>query len=147
MSSLLVTESDFIPIAVYYTVTKNRFGAKFVKVLDEKKAKALLADPTTADKVQTLNTKWRQQTWSAQQQLFANSNQYHPETGKSDTDWTMFSDQQLKSCLVDWDLADDDGRPYPVSGELIDQLHASIANEMLLQYRKAIMLDDASVGE
>jgi hypothetical protein len=144
--SLLVREDDFIPITVYYTSTTNSKGVTFVKVLEEKKAKEWLADPGKSDKVRALNTKWKQQTWSAQQQLFANSNSYNPVKGQHETDWTLFSDQQLKTCLIDWDMTDEEGRVYPVSPEIIDNLCAPVANELLFLYRRAIMLDDEDAG-
>ncbi len=142
MPSLFVSEEDLISLTVYYTISVNKKGAKFVNVLEAAKAKQALQDPQQADKIITLNAKAKQQTWAMQQKLFSESSVYNPSKGEKETDFALFSDLQLKSAIVEWDVADEEGRPYPVTPELIDNLPAAIANELLMQYRRAISTED-----
>ena len=144
--SLLVQDKDLINIAVQYTVTQNKYGVKFIKVLDDKKAKEMLSLPDTAAKVKVLNTKWRQQTWLAQNELFSECTIYNPSTGNRDVDWTKFRDAQLKSFLVDWDLTDDTGRAYPVSEETINHLHAAVATALSNKYAEATSMEEGDAG-
>lgn len=147
MPSLFASDEDLINLTVHYTFTINKKGANFVKVLNEEQAKAMLQDPKKADAVKTLNAKARQQTWAMQQRLFAESSVYNPAKGEKETDFALFTDFQLKSAIVDWDATDPDGRSYPVTPELIDQLPAAIANELIIQYRKAISTEDGEGNE
>ena len=140
--SLLVQEQDLINIIVHYTVATNKFNCKFVKVLDENNAKELLSTPEGAAKVKMLNTKWKPQTWQAQNELFANSTVYNPSNGAAEVNWSKFRDSQLKQCLVDWDLTDDSGRAVPVTADNINMLHASVANALSNKYAEATSLDE-----
>lgn len=143
--SLLVGQEDLIPITLFYSSLKNKYGCTVVRVLDEKKAKEMLALPDASGKVKILNTKWRPQTWKDQNLLFKNSTVYNPSTGSRDVDWSIFRHQQLVQCLVDWDIADDANRPVPVTEDNINMLHASIANALSNKYAEVISLDEEEV--
>jgi hypothetical protein len=140
--SLLIEDNDLIDIKVYYRARKSKSGAKRVEVLTPEKAKEMLADDEKKDQVDEANFKCKQPAWADQNRLFADSSRYNPQTGKETTDWSVYSDLQLKSSIVDWDLKDDNDREIPVSEDYIDRLPANIASEILAQYRKAVLIGD-----
>ncbi len=71
----------------------------------------------------------------------ADSKTYNKVSGAEDTDWTVFSDIQLKTCLVDWDLQNEKGEVLPVTSDIINNLHANVANALLSKYRQITSLD------
>ena len=142
MPSLFVSEESLINVAVYYMHVTNKRGVSLVKTMDETKAKALLQDPAKADKVKTVNGRFKPPTWSSQQKLFGQSARYNPAVGQNETDWSVFSDLQLKENLVAWDITDEDGREVPVTPERIDALPANIANDLLAGYRQSMSVDN-----
>jgi hypothetical protein len=144
--SLLVGDKDLLTLVVYYSISTNKAGYKYVKVLSDKKAKELLKDDVKAKEVNALTTKWRPQTWQAQNDLFYNSKVINSVTQKPDIDWTKFRDAQMKHCLVDWDLSDDEGRPYPVTEENINSLHSAVANALSNLYAEATAIDEDEMG-
>jgi hypothetical protein len=145
--SLFLGEDDLLDIAIYYHSGKNSKGVRFLKILDEAKAKEWLQSPEKSHKVETLNAKFRQPTWASQQQMFSKSFVYNPGTGKKETEWTLYSDIELKANLVEWDVVDRDGRKLPVRAESIDSLPAAIANELLIRYRSLLAVEDDEMGE
>ena len=140
---LLLDQSDLIPITVYYSEKVNKHGARIFRVINEDKAKAALADPLKAPDIKVLKTKFRQQSWEIQQQLYRDAAKYNPVSGLNDTDWPTFSDLQLKKLLAEWDLVNEETQqPYPVLPEYVGALPSPIANELLAQFRLSTMLED-----
>ena len=52
----------------------------------------------------------------------------------------------MKSCLIDWDLMNDNGQSYPVSPENIDALHANIAVALAYRYDLVTSVSEESSG-
>lgn len=145
MSSLLVQNKDVIAITTYYQTITNKFGRSFPKIITEEAAKEAAKSPETSKKVNQFVTKWRPQTWQGQNQLYQNSTVYNPNTGSKEIDFSIYRTEMLKTCLIDWDLVDDNGRQIPVTEENISNLHANIASAIIDKYNEYIGLDEEEV--
>ena len=135
----LFASNNLVSVEVSYTVEKNKLNFPSVTVLsDEDTAKAKV-DPLQKDKVRTLTTKWRPQSWKTANDLLAQAQSYNFHTQEFEIDWTKHRDARLKTLLADWDgvdVKDTDGNPIPCTVDNINKLHVSIALALLAKYDK-----------
>lgn len=139
-SNLISKEKNYIHIPVYYRIKKNKYGNTVVAVIDDKKAKEMLDKGNP--EIQILNTKWISHTWQINNQLFSSSQSYNNVSGQSELDWQKYQDNMFKTCLVEWDMADENGNPITVTPESLDQLPFPVARELIKKYDKTDEFDE-----
>jgi hypothetical protein len=138
--SLLVKDDELITIITYYSVATNKYNIKHFKILEEDKAKELLAKGDTS--VDSLTTKWIVPTWNSSSYVLRSSTFYNPADGNNRLDWSKYQENLFKTCLKEWDVTDNYGQPVPLSLEAIGSLPKDIAYALLDAYEKAISLED-----
>lgn len=144
----LFSANTLIDVEVSYTVDKNRSGFPIISVLTDDEAAKMKADPSQRDKVRTLFTRWRPQSWKSANDLLVAATVFNHHTQTNDVDWTRFRDSRLKSSLVEWrgvDVTDKDGNTVPCSTENINKLHASVALALLDKFDKATSPDKEEI--
>jgi hypothetical protein len=130
-----------IEIDVHYVVEKNKAGYPQVIVLEDDVAAKMRADEKQKDRVKSIRTMWRPQSWQAANELLIRSQYYNPHTREQDIDWTKYRDARLKSCLVDWDAKTDKGEKVPCVEANINKLHAAVAIALLDKYDATVAVD------
>jgi len=140
--SLLSKQEEAVNIPLYYTEKKTKSGFNKVVVLDDDKAKKLMAVEDTKDQVKVLNTKWKVLTWKQQTEITKACTVYNPIEGVQDIDWFKYRDLRIKQCMVGWDMVDDNGVPVPLQDIAIDSLPADVVFALVMKYDEETSLTD-----
>lgn len=93
-------------------------------------------------KVYLLKTQWKILSWKQQTDITRESSYYNQQESFQDLDIWKFRDLRIKSCLISWDLKDDNGQPIPVRSDIIDQLPADVVLNLVSKYDSAVSLND-----
>jgi hypothetical protein len=134
--------NKYVDIDIYFTVKVNSKKISVIKILEEKDALKMKADPQSKESVQCLKTKWIQQSWRANQDMVMKCYDYNHTTEKSTFNPLKLRDVRLNTCLVDWDAKTEDGEPIPCNEYNIGNLHIDIAAALVDSYEKFIASDD-----
>lgn len=81
-------------------------------------------------------------TWKVYNELLRESKTTNPMTMAEETDWATYREKKLCKLLVEWDAADKDGNPIPVSEDMVMSLHPLIAENVINEYDKKVYLDE-----
>ncbi len=142
IDDLLQEDGGAVDILLYYQIkVDKKYGVKKIIILEDEKAKKLLADEEKKDDIQVLNTKWKQVSWSMQNNIINQSQRKDAVTGQLDIDWSKYRDTRIKKLLTDWDLTRK-GRKEPVSDKAIDGLPAEIVLALFDRYEKATLVGE-----
>lgn len=134
--------NQYIDLTLYYTIKKNKYGVNTVNIVPEEEAHKLLADETKKATVKSISTKWVQQSWRAAQDLMSKSMLYDHTSGESKFNAMMYRDARIKTCLVDWNVKDEDGTPMSCNEQTISSLNWEVAQGLLNLYESALMPDE-----
>jgi len=141
-AALLNSAQNLIEIKLYYTWKKNKKGYERLVILEDKEAEKRLADETKKDEVDSIVTKWRNITWREQNDLLKQTTKADTVTGGVDIDYNTYRDRRIKTCLVSWDITNDDGNPVKVTPDVIDRMDAEIVASLVDRYEQAISYDE-----
>ena len=146
----LLDSSDLITIKLCY-VLKTTDGSKKLIILDDKKAKQMLADPAKAADVETLTTKWSPLNWREQNDVSNEaSSEVNVATGEKQFNYNFYRDIVVKKCLKEWDLtitpAGGEPQPAPVTSEMIDKLPGAIVLTLHQRFEEAISYTESEMG-
>lgn len=144
-SILMQGEDSLVHIPLYYRVRKNKNGSRRFQILEDDEGKLLL-DKENSD-VQCLNTKWKPQTWSMNNNLLKSATAYNQATGSQDIDFTKYQENVFSTCMADWDMVDGKEQPIPVNEQTIGLLPANIAQALIRKYDKSLTLDEEELGK
>ena len=140
---LLGGDDDLIVIELHYQVKKNKQGQRQFRVLTDEEVEKI-PEPKEGEekKYDTLETKWRPQTWQTNNELLKNSMTYNKVSGNSELDWSAYQQNVFRYCLSAWNLTDDEGNPVPPSIENVGMLPSNIARTLIQKYDDALMIDE-----
>lgn len=138
----LLTKDQRVHIPLYYIEKKTKGGTTKPVVLEEKKAKEMLEDPKQKDKVQILNTHWKVLNWRDQNSITNQAMFYDEEQRSQDINPFKYRDLRIKSCLVAWDMKDEEGNDIEVNEENIDSLPAEIVFALVFAYDTLATIED-----
>ena len=142
MTSLLDTNEQTVGIVLYYTERQSVTGyVKFI-VLDEKKAKDMLADPQKKDRVHCLNTVWKVMSWKDDNEIVKQSTYFNVNSSMNDLDPFKYRDLRIKQCIRSWDMKDDKGNAIQFRPELIDKMPSDIVHALIAKYDSAMTIDE-----
>lgn len=94
------------------------------------------------NKVNIVRTLWKTLTWADQNQITEQSSFYNEQEGMQDLNVWKYRDLRLKTCLVKWDLKDDDGNEIPLNPETINSLPSDVVIYLLNRYDEIISLGE-----
>ena len=128
---------DLIVIRIYYEFKKIGEDKKLI-ILEDKKAQELLSNPTTAARVEVLETKWSSLRWKDQNDIMAEANKnIDPISGERQFDFIVYRDNIIKRSLKSWNIKEDD-KEVPVTAMNIDMLPASIVVRLYDKYNSVV---------
>ena len=140
---LLGGDNDLIIIELYYQVKKNKHGQRQFRIYtDEEVEKIEKPKEGEKPKYETLETKWRPQTWQTNNELLKNSMTYNKVSGGSELDWSSYQQNVFRYCLHAWNLTDGEGRPIAPSLDNVGMLPSNIARALIQKYDEALMIDE-----
>lgn len=132
----LITKSN-IEIRYHYVEKKMKSGLVKIKFLTDEEAKAKLDNPQEKDTVKILNTTWTTLSWKKANELTQVA---------TDADGNFnnlkYRDLSIKTCLLSWDLKDDQGRDVPFNHKNFDELPDYVAMEIYTKYSEYINKDE-----
>ena len=141
----LLDSSDLIEIKLYYRYI-NTNNSKRLVILEDNKAKELLADKNKAKEVEMLETKWSVLTWKEQNEVMDLSSQkINQKTGEKQFDFLSYRDAIVKRCLRTWNLTMNE-KPVPVGPETIDKLPGSIVINLYQKFEQLIEYNEEELG-
>ena len=142
----MIPEPDqLIEIVLYYKEIKiNTFNK--VVVLEDEKAKEMLENEETKDKVKKLTTHWREMSWQDSNNITKAARVEGPNAKPGELDYYRYRDLRLKICMKKWDLKDDDGNDVILSPEIINQLPVDIVIALVSKYDEVVEMSEEEVG-
>ena len=136
---------DLMEIKLYYKYIKVGSGKKLV-ILDDKKAKEMMADEEKAKEVEVLETKWAMLNWKEQNEVMGASSQaVDPMTGEKQFNFLVYRDSIVKKCLKSWNLTMNE-KPVPVTSDAIDRLPGPIVIDIYQKFEKYIEFTEEELG-
>ena len=139
-SILLDGQESLIDIPLYYKVRTNKYGVHNFQILSDEEGKKAAAQEESD--IETLNTRWRPQTWQMNNHLMKHSTSYNQASGTQDIDFQKYRDNVVTECLVEWDMVDPNGQAIPVSEKTIGQMPSVIVNELIRRYDQAMTYNE-----
>ena len=128
---------DLIVIRIYYEFKKIGEDKKLI-ILEDKKAQELLSNPTTAARVEVLETKWSSLRWKDQNDIMSEANKnIDTISGERQFDFIVYRDNIIKRSLKSWNIKEDD-KEVPVTAMNIDMLPASIVVRLYDKYNSVV---------
>lgn len=138
--SLLIKNDDLVTLTLYYMVKQNKFGVRQYKIVEEDEAKKLLQ--ANSKDIDTLTTKWSVPNWHSNNHLARSSTFYSPSEGATKIDWNKYQDNLFRTCLKEWDVVDDEGKPIAITPETVGALPPLIATALLNKYDSCLSLEE-----
>jgi len=134
-----------VKLTTYFKAKYNKYGyCKFNKISEEQ-AKVALGVPEEVDNVIIINTVWR----------FLNYNQIttiveactttkKDEVGnnKRETNMIKFNKLAMENSLIQWDLKDQEGKPYPFNPTNIGKMDPDIVDGLIKDFMERTMVDE-----
>tara|TARA_B100001778_G_scaffold334404_1_gene345620 strand:+ start:14240 stop:14692 length:453 start_codon:yes stop_codon:yes gene_type:complete len=140
---LLGGDDDLIVIELHYQVKKNKHGQRQFRILSDEDVEKMPKPKEGEEKAyETLETKWRPQTWQTNNELLKNSMSYNKVSGGSELDWSAYQQNVFRYCLSAWNVTDGEGRPVPPSIENVGMLPSNVARALIQRYDEALMIDE-----
>ena len=138
--SLQRSKNQEIHIPLYY-IEKEYPGYTKIMVLEEEKAKKIMATEDNKIKVSCLNTYWVSLTFG-DSNFIKNSSRINTPDGVPMLDVIKMRELKIKSALRKWDLKDANGADVPVSPAMVETLPDEIVDILLQKY-----MDITSISE
>lgn len=142
---LMNSEEDLITIIVYYKIKKGRHGGKQIVIIEEKEAQNALESGDTD--IETLETRWKPQTWQTNNSLIKNSMTYNKIAGSEQIDWAAYNQNIFRYCLEAWNVTDSTGSAIPPTPENVGKLPSNVAQTLIRKYEDSLSLDDEEKKE
>lgn len=147
---LLDGEDNLITIVLHYREKKNKHGNRQFSIVSEKEYEKIIkqeeirraAGEEFENDLQTLETKWKPQTWQTNNSLLKQSMTYNKVSGTSELDWSAYQQNVFAFCLNSWDVEDEKGNPVPPTIENVGMLPSNIARALIESYDDALSVDD-----
>lgn len=169
MPIVLDPAKSFVNITVYYIEEQKKNGNSIFhfitspELMEEWKAKGyrtrqeilqevqnvsvsqssipkITAQASFSQVIESLNTVWKRMTWKEQNTIFAQS--LRVVGGESEIDALKYRELKLKTLLKKWDAKDENGNPYPLTAETLDNLCPEVASELLRAFERVTEADD-----
>jgi len=136
---------DLMEIKLYYKYLKVGNSRKLI-ILDDKKAKEMMADEEKAKEVEVLETQWAMLNWKEQNEVMnASSQAVDPMTGEKQFNFLVYRDAIIKRCLKSWNLTMNE-KPVPVSSDAIDKLPGPVVVDIYQKFEKYIEFTEEELG-
>ena len=135
---------QLIKIPLYYK-EKDMGGVLKPIVLDDLKAKKMLADPEQAPKVNLINTYWKIVSWQDNNSIHKASERKEEKAVPGSLDWIRWRDLRLKTFLKKWDAKDEEGKDIPLDNETINSLDNDIAEALLDKYERVTEITEEEI--
>lgn len=90
-------------------------------------------------------TQWKCLTWKDHNSILSQCMKIRTgPDGKqfADYDNMLFNELQVKKCLKNWDLKNENGDPIPVTSDTIDNLPPDLGNELVSAFNQANQLNE-----
>lgn len=139
---LLDGNDDLISIDLHYQVKKSSKGQRQFRILTDEEAKKLNPEEGAEKPYDTLETKWKPQTWQTNNSLIKSSTTYNTASGSSELDWSLYQQNIFKFCLESWNVTDDQGRPIPPTIENVGMLPSNVARYLIQLYNESQLIDE-----
>lgn len=168
----LLSNNPVVEVKLYYQEVKVRYGYNKVCVLEEDEAERIIKSnkeekeeyenkleeynklsqeekkgteepkEPVINKVNIVRTLWKTLTWADQNQITENASFYNEQEGMQDLNIWKYRDLRLKTCLVKWDLKDDEGNEIPLTPENVNSLPSDVVIYLLNRYDEIISLGE-----
>ena len=143
--NLVDTDSQLVKITLYYKV-KDINGFQKVIILEDEKAKEMLADEKTEKDVNMLNTWWKVLSWQDSNNITNASKVTGEKAMPGELDYYRFRDLRIKMCMKKWDLKGDNGSDIPLTPDTINKLPVDVVLTLNSKYEELMNLDGEEVG-
>ena len=167
---LLSGQERTVEIRLYYEELVLKHGYRKIVVWDddeaekilkkkekyeEEKRKMVQIDPADGDEkvvenpdfeektfpnIECLRTLWKSISWREQNDITERASYYNENEAMQDLNVWKFRDLRLKTCLVKWDLKDENGAEIPLTPENVDRLPSDVVLTLLSKYEDAISI-------
>lgn len=152
---LLDGEDNLITIVLHYKQKKNKYGNRQFSIIEEAKAEKIIKEEAARKEageefessLESIETKWKPQTWQTNNSLLKQSMTYNKVSGSSELDWSLYQQNVFAFCLNSWDVTDGNGSPVPPTIENVGMLPSNIARALIESYDEALSVDDEEKKE
>ena len=132
---MFIDDKSLIKIAVYYKTSKEKRGIRVEPNLDK------IPEDKRAD-WKCVNCEMRPVTWKMSNDLMRESRVKNSMTMLDEIDWISYKEKKLMLTVAKWDVLTEDGKPIPVTPEVIMKMHPLVAETLLSQYDKEAYLEE-----
>ena len=133
---MFVDINDHIKVRVHYLKSGHTYSS-FTSTEFEK----LRLRDSEKEAYKCLNLVMKQLTWGLQNDLQDSALRDMPD-GTSKFHYKTFKEGKLSRTIVSWDAVDKEGKPVPVTIDIIRQLAPEIAESIVRAYDEAVLLGD-----
>ena len=122
-------------------IAKNKKSQEPQPVVEGQPVKEIKPVPPE-DMVECLTTYWKGLSWQDNNSITEKASYYNQLEGYHDLNVWRYRDLRLKNCLLEWDLKDPNGKPVPVSEDVINMLPTEVIMALLNKYDAAVSISD-----
>lgn len=132
MSDEFFASESPIDITFYFKMVKTKSGRKRpIRLTKEEYDEIFKTDP---DKVQVVNTKWKEPSWGLGNEMVEQAMDFNYLKNEKEFNRIKYRSCRLKKLLVWWDLKDDKGEIRPCNEDEITKLNEDIAIEFMKEF-------------
>ena len=100
----------------------------------EREIKAFRDSQIPKIEIKVINSKWKLINWKEDQEITKRCIIKDDYNATETIDYIGLRDLRMKSCLLEWDIVNDEGQPVPCKPENVDKLHGDIVMSLYQRY-------------